>query len=451
MLSIFFLSFQILPNYTFKYQRTTKNKMHVDTAFEYNRTINVRTVLFVHSDSCKTCWSLSELNLLVARRIMQDLIPKRIPKDFPALLTYIQTCVNTVKAKTSGKATELMLSALYDALGGYLHSVVIPILNEAFYAGNVDYKVTSELHYMLSHMMNYLGTNGASWSNPCDMCRIPTKVSALPLRMCPEEEACDIFVLLSHRHRISGSPMERNDSIPICPTAGLQIQIPFLDDNFYPSAIAVPLKDHALFSLFSECAVNIIPKYYIMAMRCLASARYSTKDIVAFNHNLHHWIISIIVPHLHELDRWYPGFGGVMRVVETMNRRGLATNEPIKAFTKMPHLNYSSCFGREACGFGSTFMSTGDSHGTFGMFIWILLMIFILLILLAGIFICLRCVCIQQFKKCGDDGGDERDEKSKINKSGSHSYGSVVVAFLYQAAMRQWPLWFKVYETSEPS
>ena len=78
------------------------------------------------------------------------------------------------------------------------------------------------------------------------------------------------------------------------PIIDTRIQIPVLDDNAYPSAIAVPLKEHPLFSLMSECAVNIVPKYYILAMRCLSSANYTNKDIIYFNKQLHRWIIATV-------------------------------------------------------------------------------------------------------------------------------------------------------------
>lgn len=80
--------------------------------------------------------------------------------------------------------------ALYDAIGGYLYSVAIPILNEAYYAGNVDYRTTSQLHSMLGRVMDSLGTNGHAWAPPCDMSQIPTKVCYLYFRH-------DFFFLLN--------------------------------------------------------------------------------------------------------------------------------------------------------------------------------------------------------------------------------------------------------------
>ena len=77
-----------------------------------------------------------------------------------------------------------MLLATYKAMSEYLHAIAIPILNEAYYAGNVDFATTSNLHTLLGTMMEFLGTNGNPWAPPCDMRKIPTKVNYKIMLIC---------------------------------------------------------------------------------------------------------------------------------------------------------------------------------------------------------------------------------------------------------------------------
>ncbi|XP_014248802.1 uncharacterized protein LOC106666250 isoform X2 [Cimex lectularius] len=273
--------------------------------------VNVGTVLFTKDDISKPCWNVDDLTLLAARRIMQDLVPKRLPKNFRALHAYVRKCMGRVQQEClSNKTIEIMKKALFDALGGYLHSVAIPLLNEGYYAGNVDYETMAGLHGQLADMMAFLKTDGGGWTDPCDMSKIPTKVSVLPMEMCNLENSCKPFTL----------PYDHS-----CESETI-IPMPLLDDDVNPSAIAIPLKERSLYSLMSECSVNLLPKYYILAMRCLTH-RYPTVNIVNFNQRLQWWILNKVAPHLDTIESWYPGFGGVMRIIETMNQKGLLMDD----------------------------------------------------------------------------------------------------------------------------
>lgn len=40
----------------------------------------------------------------------------------------------------------------FSGLGGYLQAVVLPIANENYYAGNVDYRVMAQLYYLFEEL-----------------------------------------------------------------------------------------------------------------------------------------------------------------------------------------------------------------------------------------------------------------------------------------------------------
>uniref|UniRef100_A0A0A9WC83 Protein SSX9 n=1 Tax=Lygus hesperus TaxID=30085 RepID=A0A0A9WC83_LYGHE len=294
--------------------------------------VNVKTVLFSGEDYQRPCFDVETIQVLVARRVMQDLIPKKVVRDFGSLLEYISKAEIIMKMKTRDeKEYSYMKRAMYDAIGGYLYAFTIPVLNEAFYAGKVEFNIANELHIVLRRMMNYLRTNGGFWADPCDMDKIPTRVQALTLNLCLQDQSCDNFVIASDlqpqiEEGEGTSKGNKTNCIPEAP----KIQLPFLDDNSYPNAIVVPFKEHALFSLLTSCSVNIVPKYYVLAMRCLSHPQFTNEDIIFFNQRLHRWIMSIVLPHLQDTDRFFPGFGGIMRVVETMNQRGLTSTAHFK-------------------------------------------------------------------------------------------------------------------------
>lgn len=61
----------------------------------------------------QVCWSKEDLNLLIARRLVQDLIPRKIPRDFPALYTYLKDVIETVKAKSNEKNLHVTFPIMY--------------------------------------------------------------------------------------------------------------------------------------------------------------------------------------------------------------------------------------------------------------------------------------------------------------------------------------------------
>lgn len=59
--------------------------------------------------SLQICWSKHDLSLLVARRLVQDLIPKKVPKDFPTLLKYFTQILKEAKDKLRDKSTDVRI------------------------------------------------------------------------------------------------------------------------------------------------------------------------------------------------------------------------------------------------------------------------------------------------------------------------------------------------------
>lgn len=275
--------------------------------------LNLKTVLFKETDLVFRCWSMSEIVLLRHRKVLQDLVPRKIPKDFSLLLQYLKHLERAATKMATGKNQRLLMLALGDIIGGYLQAVVIPITNKAYYAGNVDFTTISQLHQMFNMWKWHLSTDGGMWSHEVDL-HITPSVTLLNITLDNSEAACE-ELHVGPKNMVSEST---------------RISIPYLDNDLTPSAIALPLKQKNLYSLLEPTSAHILLKYYSLSMKCLAGKE---TDVVAFNNYFHKWITSKVVPHLNKQDHWFPAFGAVMRTIETIEARGFTS---VNTFCGLP-------------------------------------------------------------------------------------------------------------------
>lgn len=82
------------------------------------------------------------------------------------LMDYFHICLKCVQNLSVGKTKHLMLKALADTMGGYLHVYVLPLTRRAYYAGNIKYRNAKRLFELFEELKNFLHTNGAGWGEP---------------------------------------------------------------------------------------------------------------------------------------------------------------------------------------------------------------------------------------------------------------------------------------------
>ena len=149
---------------------------------------NVGTVLFRDWELGKDCWSKEEVALLISRKAMQELVPKKPPRDVPLLLEYIRNCLEAVKRKATSKPNhQLVMLALSDALGGYLYAYGLPVTDRQYYMGEVSYFVVKQMHELLDAFKQTLRTNGEGWARPALLNR---SHHILPLVVAPHDNPC---------------------------------------------------------------------------------------------------------------------------------------------------------------------------------------------------------------------------------------------------------------------
>lgn len=337
----------------------------------------MKTVLFKPADLNKNCWNQREISLLGTRKVMQDLIPKHLPKDLEQLLKYLKTAQEIIESDCSENedgANVLVRLALADIIGGYLQSVAIPVARESYYSGELNYDTISQLQDMLDGMKEKLGTNGDSWSRQIDARKFSKKVSALDFT---GRQTCACNALFLNYD---------------CPEGKSKIPLPYLDDDERPAAIALPLTFRNLYPLKHPSSTHVLLRYYTLSVNCLKNSTH--EDLMTFNENLHSWITDIVYPRLYDEDEWYAGFAGVLRILETMRRKGLTSPVyPVVADRLNLTTLESSLSKREFC---------NDENHSFEYYL-LLLIIFILLL-------CCFCFCCV-YAKAKDRKNHETDMK----------------------------------------
>ncbi|RZF32117.1 hypothetical protein LSTR_LSTR003980 [Laodelphax striatellus] len=361
------------------------NSIKSDCANPKVDTVNVKTVLWGPMDTYKVCWSKSEELLLYARRVAQDLLPKKIPKDLSQTIHYLEIIWEAIQ-KFSPKLSsskEILRPAVADVLGGYLQSIALPMVNEGYYAGDVDYAVVKAFYDLFHRVKAYLDTDGRGWHKPCDMKDIPTRVSSFDYHLIPQESdryACDELHLPEKSEpceettacaKLDALPEGRNE-LP------KKIALPFLDDENEPTSVVLPFREQYLYSLTSPSSAHVLARYYNLAMRCIGKADQETMQ--AFNHAFYNWIVTYVAPHLHTPTQchmeteWYPGFGSVMRILETMHQHGLTPGESRGRNYGIIHDGAVQRYGHHRSGaafhgFGKaiTDIGTGEGSGRFSV------------------------------------------------------------------------------------
>ncbi|XP_024889050.1 uncharacterized protein LOC112465642 [Temnothorax curvispinosus] len=219
-------------------------------------------------------------------------------------MDYFHICLESVRRLSVGKTKHLMLKALADTLGGYLRVYILPITRHSYYAGNIKYRNARMLFELFDELKVFLQTNGASWSKPSQdlpNIRIP------PIIITPPKTsfACNGLITYSACY---GNEATANE---------VTIPLPFLDNEAEPNSIALPFKTDSLQSLYSEKSAFALVKYYIASVKCITSRSSTKTRLRKFNKDFYTWLQQSVRRHLDD-EKWYPAFGGVLRVLATL-------------------------------------------------------------------------------------------------------------------------------------
>ncbi|XP_072759611.1 uncharacterized protein, partial [Anoplolepis gracilipes] len=334
----------------------------IDAKF-LKRDDNVGTVLFEKDDYGKQCWTSEEFAILNSRRMFQDILPQVKVIDsqndqyIAHLMDYFHICLENVQRLSMGKTKHLMLKALADTLGGYLRVYVLPITRRSYYAGNIKYHNAKMLFELFDELKIFLRTNGAGWLKPSqdiENIRIPPIVITPPKTSI----ACNGLIMYSasfdndqsftfrkkKRSMVKRGHSRRaldgyNNEVA---TSEAIIPLPFLDNEVDPNSIALPFKIDSLQSLYSEKSAFVLVKYYIASVKCILSRSSTRTQLQRFNKDFYVWLRQSVRRHLDD-EKWYPAFGGVLRVMATLResdiQNGIIKSKTSGTYQVMPKVD----------------------------------------------------------------------------------------------------------------
>ncbi|KAL6446379.1 hypothetical protein ACFW04_001158 [Cataglyphis niger] len=253
-------------------------------------------------------------------------------------MDYFHICLESVQKLSVGKTKHLMLKALADTLGGYLRVYILPITRRSYYAGNIKYRNAKMLFELFDELKIFLRTNGAGWSKPSQDVENQVKIPPIVITPPKTSIACNGLITYStpfdsdyrsltfkkkKRSMIKRGHSRRalDDYNNEVVTSNVIIPLPFLDNEIDPNSIALPFKIDSLQSLYSEKSAFVLVKYYIASVKCIMSRSSTRTQLQRFNKDFHTWLQQSVRRHLDD-EKWYPAFGGVLRVMATLRESG---------------------------------------------------------------------------------------------------------------------------------
>ncbi|RZF36256.1 hypothetical protein LSTR_LSTR014349 [Laodelphax striatellus] len=268
-------------------------------------TPNVRTALFSADDlDVETCWTTDNVSLLFSRYLLQTILPKHFPKNVESLSLFVYLCFGEVNSLViNNLAHRLMVKSMSDTLGGYQQGYGLPISYQLYYEDNKDaalvtvLKMISEQH----EMQRILGTNGGSWVEPLVIHDVISNVDDLKIE-------CSANINYCNKIELAEDKFTKN------------IPLPIVDDVNQPHALALPLKDTKLHSLFNCSSEKVLHTYYKTALCCLRKG--CVDDIEYFQNKFKLWLKKYVVSHLND-GTFYPAYKGVFRLIKSVQNKNI--------------------------------------------------------------------------------------------------------------------------------
>jgi hypothetical protein len=219
-----------------------------------------------------------------------------------AIIEYLSGASQVIDGVAVGDTKRLFQKSFYDAVGGYLNHFLYPYTKMVFYAGNLTYQTVVSVQELLNYCETLLNTKGLGWASPiADLSAY--KLSILKLNLESGSESTS-----AKPPCVDLAPLdEENDDDILVNTPKI--------DNDDPGTIWLPFKRKRAFSLNSQASSFVLMRYFVKVSECYA---FQGVDQTKFNLDLLSWL-SDNVPGYLASDEFYPAFGGVLRIFETID------------------------------------------------------------------------------------------------------------------------------------
>ncbi|CAB3221055.1 unnamed protein product [Arctia plantaginis] len=274
---------------------------------------NAGSAIFNSAKINLKCWNAEDIAKLQARKEFEKVIPPVVnPEKVDAqyikrTLRYFRNALIVVQRDTDIRTAGVLKEALSDTIGAHLNAEILPTIRFAYYAGYIPYKSAKQAHIFLDQLKILMNTQGVGWKQPP---RLPqwTNLTVAKIAIGAGKFRDPCATLFTKR--------DANNCIHV-PT-------PVMDDEFEPSAMALPFRRRSLVSLTSPISENVLLKYYTTVSRCIlnsspANCRHA--DFITFNNELWHWMKRDVAPHLVD-NKLYAAYSGILRIAAAVQNYG---------------------------------------------------------------------------------------------------------------------------------
>ncbi|XP_044758507.1 uncharacterized protein LOC123316481 isoform X2 [Coccinella septempunctata] len=367
------------------------------------RAPNVGTTLFTESDLTKQCWDSDSISLLHSRMFLELLLPcprvlYELDNEFASdLIKYFSLILTTMHSFPDGRKKQLSIYAMEDIIGGYFHSLLLPIARFSYYAGIINWRSMRKLNRYYNQLKEVLRTEGQGWAPPrpqnwenYDARRLPMRSKAA----CLEGEVPCSNIRLYRRLKCC-------DELKTCGRCmKVAVPVPFFDCKMKPHAMAVPFKNCPIFDVNSARSAYVLIRFYVQSYRCLYCKCNHGDCLRIFRNNFYTWLVDEVVPRFND-DKTYVAFGGVIRLLKTLECQGVK---------HVDLLHERQCYNRMAGVSEDPFIEY--TRHKLKVILIALLVVLLLWFLLASCIIC----CRMARKRC-TCGKPARSESSKSGRS----------------------------------
>ncbi|VVC30009.1 Hypothetical protein CINCED_3A016216 [Cinara cedri] len=262
---------------------------------------NFGTTLYTKSDVEKH-WTDTELIALQCRMLIGWLIPTKIPDNGETFLAYFDLIKNHTTKINSLAIRKRTMIIIVDAIGGYMHTKMLPQFKLFYYDGKMKYSTMKRLHDLLKAIKHVLGTDGRGWAKPTAGIRDPPYPEA-------DDRLVRFFVPTEETKYCGGV-----DAGPYVPPAndngtGRESAPPLFDENTRPHSLVIPWQPlrPVLYSVRDASCHRALFDY------CVRSVYSGRHDHEAVRRHVGQWLDAAVGPLVTPeaaTGRWYPALWG---------------------------------------------------------------------------------------------------------------------------------------------
>lgn len=215
---------------------------------------------------------------------------------------------------STGDTKYLTQQALYDTIGDYLNHYLIPVTKYSYYAGEISYKTTKSLYDLFEYCKKILNTNGIGWRQPINSFKNLTN-EIQPIQF--DEEKNDEVIDENEQTPCVNLILLGDDINDLEEDMLVSLPKVEVDENGDLLNIWLPFKRKHNFNVAAKSSAFILMRYFVSVTKCYDFEGNSQE---MFNQNFEKWLKENVVPFLHKKS-FYPAFGAVLRIIETVKSR----------------------------------------------------------------------------------------------------------------------------------